>query len=73
MPSRTPKNQWRILDINHEEGVVVLVLTDYPNVKRFNVMEGIIRAKIEGNCLIVYCENDYVWSINIDNGSRRNS
>jgi hypothetical protein len=62
---------WRILDINHQENMVVLVSGTSPTVKRYGTPSAIDKVEIELGHLIVYCEDGVNWSINIADGSRR--
>jgi hypothetical protein len=61
---------WRILDINHQDNMVV-VSGSSPTVKRYGAPSAIDKAEIELGHLIVYCEDGVNWSINIADGSRR--
>ena len=63
--------EWRILDINHQDNMVVLVSGTSPTVKRYGTPSAIDKAEIELGHLIVYCEDGVNWSINIADGSRR--
>ena len=65
------KDQWRILDINHDEKKVVLVSSTTPTVKRYGVPNNIEWAEVDGDHLRVYCEAMVDWEIKIVNGERR--
>ena len=64
------QDSWRILDINHQDNMVVLVSSDSPTVKRYGTPTAIDKAEIVGDHLIVHCD-DVMRSINIADGSRR--
>jgi hypothetical protein len=66
------KDEWRILDINHDENMVVLVSSTTPTVKRYGVPNRIEWAEVAGEHLRVYCEALVAWEIKIvDGGSRK--
>ena len=62
---------WRILDINHQDNMVVLVSGTSPTVKRYGTPSAIDKAEIVQGHLLVNCEDGVIWSINIADGSRR--
>ena len=65
------QDQWRILDINHGENMVVLVSSTTPTVKRYGVPNRIEWAEVAGEHLRVYCEAFVAWEIRIVDGARR--
>jgi hypothetical protein len=64
-------DQWKILDINHDENMVVLVSSTSPTVKRYAVPTNIEWAEVDGEHLRVYCEALLGWEIRIADGARR--
>jgi hypothetical protein len=64
-------DEWRILDINHDENKVVLVSSKSPTVKRYAVPNNIEWAEVAGEHLRVYCEALVAWEIKIADGARR--
>jgi hypothetical protein len=64
-------DQWKILDINHDENMVVLVSSTTPTVKRYGVPNNIEWAEVDGEHLRVYCEALVAWEIKIADGARR--
>jgi hypothetical protein len=65
------QDEWRILDINHDEKKVVLVSSTSPTVKRYGVPNKIEWAEVDGQTLRVYCEDLVTWEVNIADGARR--
>jgi hypothetical protein len=65
------QDEWRILDINHDENMVVLVSSTTPTVKRYGVPNRIEWAEVDGEHLRVYCEVLAAWEIKIADGARR--
>jgi hypothetical protein len=64
-------DQWKILDINHDENMVVLVSSTTPTVKRYGVPNNIEWAEVDGEHLRVHCEALVAWEIKIADGARR--
>jgi hypothetical protein len=64
------QNQWQILDINHDENMVVLVSSTTPTVKRYAVPNRIEWAKVNEEHLRVYCEALVAWELKIADGAR---
>lgn len=62
---------WRILDINHQDNMVVLVSASSPTVKRYGAPSPIERAEVKEDTLCIHCEDGVTWSIQISDGSRR--
>jgi hypothetical protein len=62
---------WRILDINHQDNMVVLVSASSPTVKHYSAPSTIDRAEVLHDSLNIYCEDGVAWSIRISDGSRR--
>jgi hypothetical protein len=65
------QDQWQILDINHDENMVVLVSSTNPTVKRYAVPNNIEWAEVAGEHLRVYCDALVAWEIKISDGARR--
>ena len=65
------KDEWQILDINHDENMVVLVSSTTPTVKRYGVPNRVEWAEVAGEHLRVYCEALVAWEIKIADGARR--
>jgi hypothetical protein len=65
------QDKWRVLDINHDENMVVLVSSTTPTVKRYGVPNRIEWAEVDGGHLRVYCEALVAWEIRIADGARR--
>jgi hypothetical protein len=65
------QDEWRILDIDHEKNMVVLVSNKSPTVKRYGVPNNIEWAEVDGEHLRVYCEALVAWEIRIVDGARR--
>jgi hypothetical protein len=65
------QDRWRVLDINHDESMVVLISSTTPTVKRYGVPNRIEWAEVDGQHLRVYCEALVAWEIKIADGARR--
>lgn len=62
---------WRILDINHQENMVVLVSSASPTIKRFGAPSPIANAEVVMEQLHIHCDDGVVWCIQISDGSRK--
>ncbi len=62
---------WRVLDINHQDNMVVLVSSDSPIVKRYGAPNTIAHVEVVMEHLHIQCEDGVCWCINILDGSRR--
>lgn len=69
--STETQHTWRVLDINHQDNMVVLVSSASPTVKRYGAPSSIERAEVVHEHLLIYCEDGVCWSVNIADGSRR--
>ncbi len=65
------QEEWRILDIDHEKNMVVLVSSKSPTVKRYGLPNSIEWAEVAGEHLRVYCQTFVAWEIKIADGARR--
>jgi hypothetical protein len=65
------QEEWRILDINHDKNMVVLVSNKSPTIKRYGVPHNIEWAQVVGEHLRVYCQTFVAWEIKIADGARR--
>lgn len=71
MVQEVKTEDWRILDINHQDNMVILVTSSKPTVKRYGAPATIDKAEISNDSLMIYCEDGVTWRINISDGARR--
>lgn len=65
------KYDWRVVEINRLEDMVTLVSSATPTIKRFGAPTPIDRCEVVDDHLLLYCKDGVVWSIKIEDGSRR--
>ena len=62
---------WRILDINHQDNMVVLVSNASPTIKRFGAPSPIANAEVVMEQLHIHCDDGVSWCIQISDGARK--
>lgn len=71
VPNEINASDWKILDIDHDKRMVVLVSSSTPTVKRYSVPSPIQWAEVNEQVLRVYCEDFVAWEIQVSDGARR--
>lgn len=71
VPNEIHAYDWKIMDIDHDKRMVVLVSSSTPTVKRFGVPSAIERAEVNGPVLRIYCEDLVAWEVQVSDGARR--
>ena len=62
---------WRIDQIDQAKHWVYLISDHSPVIKKFGLPEPILHARIDGDHVLVTCQDSAVWQIHISDGARR--